>query len=324
MTIFIAGATGTLGRPVVRLLRSHGHDLVGLTRSAERAKALTAAGVRAVVGNALDDAALRKAVVEARPEVVVHLLTALPAAGPFRKSQLVPTNELRTTGTTNLIDACIAVGAERLVVESFATVYGQAPPDRLLVEDEPLPPVGSGPAGDTIRTLRTMEGQVQRVRSAGKLTTVALRIGYLYGSDVPGTQELVRQARSGWLFVPRDFKGVGPFVHVDDAASAIVAAIERRNPSAVYNVAGDDPLELTAFLEELAKAVGARPPRHVPRWLVSLAAPMLADFGTKSLLLSNERIKQELGWTPRYPTVQSGMIEVRDGLAARSKTGGRS
>jgi nucleoside-diphosphate-sugar epimerase len=324
MRIFIAGATGTLGRPVVRLLLSNGHELIGLTRSAERARSLTAAGVRPVVANALDAPALRAAVIDAHPDVVVHLLTALPAAGPFRKSQLVPTNELRTKGTANLIEASIAAGAQRLVVESFATVYGQAPPDRLLVEDEPLLPVGSGPDGDTINTLRVMEEQLQRTRSAGQLTTVVLRIGYLYGSDVPGTQELARQARAGWLFVPRSFVGVGPFVHVDDAASAIVAAIERRDPSAVYNVAGDEPLELRTFLEQLAKAVGARPPRHIPRWVVSLAAPMLASFGTKSLLLSNERIKQELGWTPRYPTVQSGMIEVRDGLAARRWTAGRS
>ncbi len=315
MRIFIAGATGTLGRPVVRLLRTNGHELIGLTRSPERANTLAAAGVRPIVGNALDPARVQAAVAEARPEIVVHLLTALPALGPTRKSQLVPTNTLRIEGTRNLIGASIAAGARRLVVESFATVYGAAPPDRLLAEDEPVPPVGTGPDADTINALRTMEGQLQRTRSAGQLTTVALRIGYLYGSDVPGTQALVRQARSGWLFVPRGFTAVGPFVHVDDAATAIVAAIERPDPSPIYNVAGDEPVALTVFLEELARAVGARPPRHVPGWIVTLAAPVLAEFGTKSLRLSTERIKRELGWRPQYPTIQSGMSEVRNGLA---------
>jgi nucleoside-diphosphate-sugar epimerase len=311
MKLFVAGATGTLGRPVVRLLLAHGHELVGLTRSAERAKALTDSGVHGVVGDALDAAALKRLVVQAHPDQVVHLLTALPAAGPMRKSQLVPTNELRTRGTPNLIEASVAGGARRLVVESFATVYGAAPSDRLLTEDDPLPPVGSGPAADTINALRTMEGQLRGARASGQLTTVALRIGYLYGSEVPGTQQLARQARSGWMFVPRNFTAAGPFVHVEDAASAIVAAIERPDPSAVYNVADDEPTALTAFLAELSRAVGARPPRHVPGWLVSLIAPMLAQFGTTTIKLSNERLKRELGWVPQYPTVRDGMREVQ-------------
>lgn len=310
MRIFIAGATGTLGRPVVRRLLARGHELVGLTRSPDRARALSTQGVRGVVGNALDGPGVQALVADARPDQVLHLLTALPPDGPTRKRHLAQTNELRTTGTRHLVEAAIRAGATRLVAESFVSVYGAVPADRRVSEDEPLPPVGPGMYAETIGALRSMETLLQLARSAGRLTTVALRIGFLYGSGVPATRSLVRQARAGRLFVPREFTGVGPFVHVDDAASAIVAAVEHPNPSAVYNVVDDEPRSMTAVLAELASAVGAPPPRNVPLWLVRLAAPLMAQFGTSTLMLSNDRIKHELGWRPRYPTIEAGLAEV--------------
>jgi nucleoside-diphosphate-sugar epimerase len=123
MRVFIAGATGTLGRPVVRALVSRGHQVVGLTRTDEGARRIQATGAKAVIGNALDAERMKKLVVEARPDVVVHLLTAIPPAGVMRKNQLRPTNELRVTGTANLIGASMAAGARRLVAESFVGIY---------------------------------------------------------------------------------------------------------------------------------------------------------------------------------------------------------
>ena len=314
MRIFIAGATGTLGRPVVRRLRLRGHEVIGLTRSHARASALTAQGVRAVVGDALDGDGLRRIVAAERPDQVVHLLTALPPGGPLRKRHLAPTNELRTRGTANLIQAAIAAGAGRLVAESFVGIYGPVATDRRIPEDEPLPPVARGTLADAIGALRAMESQLRDVRTSGRLTTVALRIGFLYGSGVPGTRDLMRQALARRLFAPREFTGVGPFVHVDDAASAIVAAVEHAEPSAVYNVVDDEPVALRTFLVQLAAAIGAAPPRHIPRWVVRLAAPLLDGFGTTTLMLANDRIKRELGWMPRYPTVNAGLAEVREGV----------
>jgi nucleoside-diphosphate-sugar epimerase len=310
MRIFIAGATGALGRPVVRILLAHGHDLVGLTRSPERARALASSGVRPVVGNALDGETLEALVAAERPDQVLHLLTALPPGGPQRKSQLTATNELRTKGTANLIRAAIAGGAHRLVAESFVAVYGSVPAGHRIAEDEPLPPVGSRVFAETIEALRWLEAQLEQARSSGRLTTVAMRIGLFYGSDVPATQELVRQARAGRLFVPRDFTGVGPFVHVDDAARAIVAAIEHPHPSAVYNVADDEPVPFSTFVAGLAAKSGAPRARHVPAWLVRLVAPVIAELGTATLMVSNERIKRELGWTLRYPTIDTGLAEA--------------
>lgn len=166
-----------------------------------------------------------------------------------------------------------------------------------------------------IEALRSLEVQLQRVRAAGRLETVALRIGFLYGSDVPSTTDLVKRARAGRMFVPRDFAGVAPFVHVDDAAAAIVAAIEHPNPSPVYNVVDDEPVPFTTFLAKLTVAARAAPPRHLPGWLVRLAAPVMAEFGTTRLMLSNDRSKRELGWTLRYPTVDVGLAEVSGPLA---------
>ncbi len=315
MRVFVAGTTGTLGRPVVKLLLSRGHEVVGLTRSAARARALSAAGVRAVVGDALDRGMMTALMADTRPDQVLHLLTALPPAGPMRRRDLAATNTLRRRATASLIEAAVASGASRMVAESFVGVYGPVPSDRLVDEDEPLPPPARTATADAVEALRSLEAQLRDARSSGRLTTVALRIGYLYGSDVPATRAMARQARSGRLYAPRDFTGAGPFVHVDDAARAIVAAVEHPAPSAVYNVVDDQPVKLTVFLADLAAALGAAPPRHVPRWVVRLAAPLMAEFGSMTLMLSNDRIKRELAWRPQYPTVPDGLAEVRQSLA---------
>ena len=315
MRVFVAGTTGTLGRPVVKLLLSRGHEVTGLTRSATRARALSAAGVTAVVGDALDRVTMTALMAQTRPDQVLHLLTALPPAGPMRRRDLTATNTLRTIGTANLIEAAVAAGASRMVAESFVGVYGPVPSGRRVHEDEPLPPPARTAMAEAVDALRSLEAQLRDARAAGRLTTVALRIGFLYGSDVPATQAMARQARSGRLYAPRDFTGAGPFVHVDDAAAAVVAAMEHASPSTVYNVVDDQPMKLTAFLADLAAALGAAPPRHVPRWVVRLAAPLMAEFGSMTLMPANDRIKRELAWRPRYPTVSDGLAEVRQRLA---------
>jgi nucleoside-diphosphate-sugar epimerase len=252
--------------------------------------------------------------VGAQPDQVLHLLTALPPGGPQRKSHLAATNMLRTAGTANLIRAATVAGARRLVAESFAGVYGVPRAGTMMAEEDPLPPIPTGWLADSIAALRSLESQLQGARSSA-FTTVALRIGFLYGSDVPATRDLVRHARTGRLFLPRDLPGVASFVHADDAARAIVAAVEHPGPSEVYNVADDEPTRLVAFIDKLTKATGAPPPRHVPSWLVRIAAPVMAEFGSASLMLANGRLKRELGWAPRYPTVDAGLVEVRHATA---------
>ncbi len=204
--------------------------MVGLSRTEEGKRVIEQMGAQGVIGNALDGERLRTLLSASRPEQVLHLLTALPPQGVFRARQLRPTNELRMRGTANLLSAAIAAGARRLVAESFVGVYGTMMPARPTGEDEPLPPVKDGVLKDTVLALRSLEDQL---RSARALRQIALRIGYLYGAGVPSTDGLIRQARNGKLVVPRGMFGIAPFVHIDDAAAAIVAAIERPDPGFV-------------------------------------------------------------------------------------------
>ncbi len=316
MRIFVAGATGTLGRPVVRALVSRGHQVVGLTRTDDGARRIQAMGAQAVVGNALDAERLKTLVVEAQPEVVVHLLTAIPPGGVMRKNQLRPTNELRTCGTANLIAASTAAGARRIVAESFVGVYGTGSFSHPVSEDSPLPPVQDGALKDTIVALRSLEDQLRTATASGGIETVTLRIGFLYGSEVPSTRLMIDQARSGRMFVPAGLSGVGPFVHNEDAAAAIVAAIERPNVSRIYNVVDDRAISMGEFIAQLAAAVSAPAPKTVPAWVVKMMAPVIALMASARLPLDNAKAKRELGWNPLYPTVADGLTEVRTLMVA--------
>jgi nucleoside-diphosphate-sugar epimerase len=271
-------------------------------------------GARAVVGNALDAERLKALVVDARPEVVVHLLTALPPGGVLRKNQLRPTNHLRTAGTANLIAASVAAETRRIVAESFVGVYGGAHFSRPVSEDTPLPAVQHGPMKDTVVALRSLEDQLQRAADSHGIQTVALRIGLLYGSEVPHTRLMIDQMRSGRMFVPAGLSGIGPFVHIDDAAAAIVAAIERPEVSRVYNVVDDHAIPMIDFIAQLAAATAAPAPKSVPLWMVRMMAPVIAIMASARLPLDNTKAKRELGWNPAYPSVADGLAELRRAL----------
>jgi nucleoside-diphosphate-sugar epimerase len=311
MRIFVAGATGTLGQPALRALGARGHQVVGLSRTESGAKRIRGMGARAVVGNALDSQQLNAAVAESNPEVVVHLLTALPAGGVLRKSQLRPTNELRIKGTANLIAASVAAGARRIVAESFVGIYGAGHFDEPASEETPLPSPPPGAFTEAIRALRSLEDQLQTASASSALETVALRIGLLYGSSVPSTRVMIEQARAGRMFLPTGLAGIGPFVHIDDATTAIVAAVESPNPSSVYNVVDDQPMSMSDFVSQLLAAAGAPPPRSIPPWVVKIAAPVIAALASARLPLDNSKAKRELHWEPRYPTVRAGLTELR-------------
>ena len=213
MNIFVAGATGTLGRPAVRALVAKGHAVCGFTRFERGVALLESMGAAAVQGNALHAAALHAAVGAFRPDVVVHLLTALPAAGASSPEEIEPTNILRIQGTTNLLRAAIDAGARRLVAESFAAV----------VRDDP--------ANRTVAALKSLEQQLETARQRGQIETVALRFGLLYGPGVPSRETAT----------PGSVTGVTAFVHIDRAADAIVRAVEDPAPSSVLDVIDSPP-----------------------------------------------------------------------------------
>ena len=293
MNVFIAGASGTLGVPLVRALVSAGHQVTGMTRSAAKEPALRALGASTVVADALDRRALVAAVAAARPTHVVHQLTALPKDGPRRESDLAPTNRLRVEGTAHLLEAAIAAGAKRFVVGSFA----------------PLAPRGPAPPaeGPTAAALRSMESQVLDASSRGAIEGVILRYGLFYGPEAPSTAAMIEMVKKHRLPVLRGDRGQLPVIQLDDAVSATVLALDRGPAGAVYEIVDDRAVSLTEIVDTLAGVTGSPRPFRLPAWVAWLLAPYMARLTSMRLPLSNAKARAELGWSPRYPTIREGL-----------------
>ena len=306
MRVFVAGATGAIGRRLVPMLREAGHEVTGMTRSEDRADALRAAGAEAVVCDALDAGALRSAMAAAAPEAVIHQLTDLPQDFGMRYGY-GETSRLRTEGTRNLLDAAREAGARRFVAQSIAFIYH---PANGPVNDEEARTLAGAPGkfGEAVDAVLEME---RTVTGAEGLEGLALRYGFFYGPGTwyaPGTK-LARTVQRRWFPIIGDGSGVFSYIHIDDAASATVAAVERGAPG-VYNVVDDEPAPTREWLPALAEALGAKPPRRVPLWLGKLVAGGNAEMAATSMRgASNAKAKRELGWTPRYASWRQGFRE---------------
>jgi 2-alkyl-3-oxoalkanoate reductase len=310
MRVFVAGASGAIGRPLVPRLVEAGHEVTGMTRSDQRAEAIRAAGAKAVVADVFDEARVHAAIAAAEPDAVVHQLTALPERLNFRKRDLyAATNRVRTEGTRILVDAARAAGARRLVAQSIAFAYR---PGGTPVKDEDEPLLGGevpGPLGGAMVAIGELE---RAVLEAQGLEGIVLRYGWFYG---PGTQ--YGEGASSWSDVrKRRFPVVGSgsglysFIHVDDAASATVAAVERGSQG-VYNVTDDDPAPMSEWLPAYAEAIGAKPPRRVPVWVARLVAGKAVASTAETLPgASNARAKRELGWQPRWSSWREGFRQA--------------
>jgi nucleoside-diphosphate-sugar epimerase len=319
MRIFVAGASGAIGKQLVPLLADGGHEVVGTTTSPRKAEALRALGAEPVVLDLLDAEAVGRAVSEAAPEVVVHEATALgPVAGNMRKfdEAFEQTNRLRTEGTVNLLDAAQGVDARTFVAQSYAgwpyAREGAAVKD----EDAPLDPSPVNNARQTIAAIRRLE---ETVVAATGLEGIVLRYGGFYG---PGTSlaeggEMLEPIRKRLFPVVGSGAGVTSFVHIEDAARATLATIER-GKRGVYNIVDDEPAPVSEWLPYLAEVVGAKPPRHAPLWLGKLmAGEALATMMTEGRGASNAKAKRELGWQLLYPSWRKGFVE---GLAEDART----
>jgi len=308
MRVFVAGASGAIGRPLVRQLLAAGHEVTGMTRREENAEAIRAAGAKAVVCDVFDQAALERAVAEAAPEVVVHELTALPPRlDPKSKEALAPTNRLRSEGTRNLIAAAKAAGARRLIAESVAFFYVPEG-DRVKTEDAPAFAEVPGPFGEAGRALADLERQVTEAEG---LEGVVLRYGWLYGPgtyyDREGSQTADFHKRR--MPIVGEGTGIFSFIHVEDAASATLAAVDRGEPG-IYNVVDDEPAPMSEWVPVFADAVGAKKPRRVPVWLARLVAgSAVAGMATDQRGASNAKAKRELGWQPRYASWRQGFAD---------------
>ena len=308
MRVFVAGASGAIGRPLVTKLVAAGHAVTGMTRSESKADAIRQAGADAAVVDVFDAEALRAAVDEARPEVVVHELTALPDRLDFRKRDLYePTNRVRAEGTRNLLDAARGAGSRRFVCQSIAFAYRNEGP-RVKTEEDPMLDDAPGSFAGGVKALREMEAMVL---GADAMDGLVLRYGFFYG---PGTHygergAMVADVRRRRLPVVGKGTGVFSFIHVDDAADATVAAVER-GAAGVYNVTDDEPAAMSEWVPVLAEAAGARRPLRVPLWLARLVGGrQAADFASVLRGASNEKAKRELGWQPAHPSWRTGFEE---------------
>lgn len=309
MRVFVAGASGAIGRPLVRQLVAAGHEVTGTTRREERAAEIRAAGAEAAVCDVYDLPGLEAAARDATPDVVVHLLTALPQRFNPRSNYLADTNRIRTEGTRNLIAAARAAGARRLIAESVAFLY--APQGaRVKSEDDPINTGAPGHFGEAMRALADLERQVAEAEG---IEGLVLRYGWLYGPgthfDRDGSQ--IEDLRRRRVPLVGDAEGIFSFVHVEDAASATVAALDRGGRGCVYNVVDDDPAPMREWVPALAELVGAKPPRRVPVWLAKLVAgPAVAGAATEQRGASNAKAKRDLGWEPSYPDWRGGFAEA--------------
>jgi nucleoside-diphosphate-sugar epimerase len=299
MRVFVAGATGAIGARLVPKLIEAGHDVIGTSRSAARAEALRANGAEGVVLDLLDAEAVGAAVARARPDAIVHEGTALAGTGDFRHfdRSFALTNRLRTEGTDALLAAARVHSVGRFVAQSFAGWPFAR--DGALVKDEdgPLDPHPVPAMRETHAAIRHLERAV--VAAGG----VVVRYGGLYGLPDDAQLELVRRRR---FPIVGDGGGVWSFVHLEDAATATVLALERGKPG-IYNVVDDEPAPVREWLPALAATIGAKPPRHVPRRLARLAAgEVVVAVMTEIRGASNEKAKRELGWSLRYPSWRAG------------------
>jgi nucleoside-diphosphate-sugar epimerase len=300
MKVFVAGATGALGRQLVPQLVARGHEVVGMTRHESKQDLVRGLGARAVVADALDPDAVAQAVEAAEPEVIVHELTALSepmslrdARRPERSVAFTLTNRLRTEATDHLLAAGRAVGARRFVAQTFGAFR--------LAPGTPQP------------GLEAMDYLERAVTTIEWGEGLALRYGGFYG---PGTAislapdaQMAAPIRKRRLPIVGDGGGVWSHVHVEDAATATAIAVERGQPG-VYYIVDDEPAPVREWLPVLASALGAKPPRRVPRWLGRLAAgATVTAMMTEARGASNEEAKRELGWQLRYPSWRQGFVQ---------------
>src|ERR687891_380322 len=299
MRVFVAGASGAIGSRLVPKLTDRGHQVIGTSTARKSAERVRSLGAEAIALDLLDPRAVRKAVLEAEPDAIVHQATALANAKLGRNFDKIfaRTIALRTKGTDALLAAARGAGVRRFIAQSFASYRYAREGGPVKTEDDPLDP---DPLPTTRESQAAMRYLDQAVTDAGG---VALRYGAFYGAANDG---LVGPVRKRQFPIVGDGGGISSFIHLDDAAAATVLALEH-DGAGIYNVVDDEPAPVREWLPVLAGLLGAKPPRRVPRWLGRLAAGEAATtMMTDVRGASNAKAKRELGWQPRYPSWRQG------------------
>lgn len=303
MRVFVAGASGAIGRQLVPALIGAGHQVTATTRSPRNIASLSAAGATPVVVDGLAALAVGEAVAKAQPDVIIHEMTAIPPSFGLRRFDrtFAVTNELRTKGLDHLLAAAVASGVGRVIAQSYAGWPNARTGGPVKTEEDPL---DLDPPADQRATIGAIRYLEDTVTGASGVTGLALRYGSLYG---PGTtDQIITMIRKRRLPLVGDGSGVWSFLHIEDAATATVAAVQS-GAGGVYNIVDDEPAPVSEWLPAAASIIGAKPPWRVPLWLGRLIA---GDVGVSVMTQirgsSNAKAKRELGWQPRWASWRDG------------------
>jgi nucleoside-diphosphate-sugar epimerase len=302
MRVFVAGASGAVGRRLVPMLVARGHQVTGTTSRPEGAEAIRGLGAEAVVVDGLDGVAIGEAVAKAEPDAIIHEMTSLSGTPDFKHFDrwFALTNRLRTEGTEHLLAAAKASGVKRFVAQSFTGWSNERSGGWVKTEDDPLDPNPVKEQRETLAAIRFLE----RAVLDAPLDGIVVRYGGLYG---PGSSETLVEILNKRMFpVIGSGAGVISSTHIDDAAGGTLAAMERGRRG-IYNIVDDEPTPAREFIPAIAEAVGAKPPLHVPAWLGRLfAGDVAVAMMTEGRGSSNAKAKRELDWKPIWPSWRDG------------------
>jgi nucleoside-diphosphate-sugar epimerase len=307
MRIFVAGATGAMGKQLVPRLVTAGHRVIGMTRTEAKQDALRALGAEPVVADALDPEQIADAVAQAQPDVIIHQLTAIATLDVRHFDRdFALTNRLRTEGTDHLLSAGRGVGVERFIAQSYTSWPYARTGGAVKGEDDSLDPTPARGMRESLAAIRYLEAAVT---GADWTEGIVLRYGGFYGpgtSMSPGGEQLEMIRRRKFPVVGNG-RGMWSFVHIADAAEATVLAVGHGRRG-IYNVVDDEPAPVAEWLPAMAQSIGAPRPWHVPRFVGRLLAGEAgAVMMTETRGASNAKAKRELGWEPRHPSWREGL-----------------
>src|SRR6185312_6856368 len=305
MRVFVTGATGAVGSRLLPLLLAAGHSVIAVTHTPAKTPELRATGAEPVVADGLDGASMRAAVMTAKPDVIVHEMTALKR-GDLRRFDrtFALSNQLRTEGLDHLLAAATEVGARRVIAQSYCGWPYARAGDHVKTEEDPLDPEPPVQMRRSLAAIRYLESRLMQLPDKAGL---ALRYGTFYGPSTGLLEStVIDQLRLRRFPLIGGGTGWWSLLHIDDAAAATAIAVERGSPG-VYNIVDDEPAPVSEWLPALATAVGAKPPRRIPKWLaVPLAGKPLVTMMTESRAGSNAKARQLLGWQPIHRSWRTG------------------
>jgi 2-alkyl-3-oxoalkanoate reductase len=318
MRILVAGATGAIGLPLVQQLIAAGHSVIGTTRTAAKAEIIKRMGAEPAIADGLDAPAIRDAVIATKPDIIIDQMTDLAGVTDVRHFDraFATTNRLRTEGTDFLLAAAREAGVQRFIAQSFCGwnySRGGASIKTEADAHDPDPPEELRP---TLEAIQYLEGAVT---GSTNPEGIVLRYGSFYGPDTGMlSRAMIDQVRGRRVPLIGGGGGWWSFIHVDDAASATVAAVERGKPGEVYNIVDDEPAPVSEWLPAIATLLGARRPIRVPAWLGRLfAGEHMVAMMTEVRGGSNAKAKRELGWQPAHPSWREGFAEVASRAATQ-------